>query len=341
MIASRSPWSPVAAFATPELITIACGSACSRWARETTTGAAWTRFFVNIAVPTAGTVVRTSVRSRSCLRIPALTARATKPLAAVTLIPAPRAAAALLSRQAERQVRVLDGLACGALAEVVDRADHDRPAGGAILVECELRGVGAGDPREVGRVVLGQQRDGGRRGVRGLEPLAQVVLGRGRVAGREQAPADGQQVRDEADGEAELLPDLRAVLMGCRPCRARRSRARRRRASSPSATCPRRRRRTSRRRRPRSDRSRRRAARARAARRSHSSRDSRRAGRRAGRARGGRTTSRRDRRPAGARSRTRRDRRSRRGGARPRGRSRRPRPAARATPRARGRDSRR
>jgi hypothetical protein len=89
--ASATPCSPVAAFATPELTTIACGWARSRCARETVTGAAWTRLEVNMAAPTAGTVVRISARSRPLRRMPALTAAATKPFGAVTLIRAPRA----------------------------------------------------------------------------------------------------------------------------------------------------------------------------------------------------------------------------------------------------------
>ena len=45
--------SPVAAFATPEFTTTACGSASSRCRRETVTGAACTRFVVQTAPPTA------------------------------------------------------------------------------------------------------------------------------------------------------------------------------------------------------------------------------------------------------------------------------------------------
>ena len=49
--ASATPCSPVAAFATPEFATTACGCATARCSRETTTGAARNRFVVNIAVP--------------------------------------------------------------------------------------------------------------------------------------------------------------------------------------------------------------------------------------------------------------------------------------------------
>ena len=83
--ASSSPGRPVAAFATPALITTAWGSARSRWRRETTTGAAWTRFLVHIAQPTAGTSERTSATSGfPDGRIPAETPAAAKLLAAVT-----------------------------------------------------------------------------------------------------------------------------------------------------------------------------------------------------------------------------------------------------------------
>ena len=99
-IASSTPRSPVAAFATPELTTIACGSAAARCSFVTITGAAWTRLTVCIAVPTAGTVERTTARSFSFRRMPAWTPAATKPLAAVTLTPGPRRAGALPSRRA-------------------------------------------------------------------------------------------------------------------------------------------------------------------------------------------------------------------------------------------------
>ncbi len=61
--ASASPSAPVAAFAEPELITTACGSASSRCRLETTTGAACTRFAVHMAAPTEREIERTSARS--------------------------------------------------------------------------------------------------------------------------------------------------------------------------------------------------------------------------------------------------------------------------------------
>jgi hypothetical protein len=78
------PGAPVAAFATPELTTTACGSAQPRCRRETMTGAAWTRLVVQTAAPTAGTSDRVIARSSAERRIPARTPLATNPLAAVT-----------------------------------------------------------------------------------------------------------------------------------------------------------------------------------------------------------------------------------------------------------------
>ncbi len=76
----------MAAFATPELTAIACGCALSRWAFETTTGAAWTWLTVNMAVPTAGVSERTSARSLAFRRIPAWIPEARNPFGAVTLM---------------------------------------------------------------------------------------------------------------------------------------------------------------------------------------------------------------------------------------------------------------
>ena len=86
---------PVAALATPALTTTARGSASSRWRRETTTGAAWTRLVVQSAHPTAGSTAWTSATSGfPDGRIPAATPEATNPEAAVTDIRrAPRRAA--------------------------------------------------------------------------------------------------------------------------------------------------------------------------------------------------------------------------------------------------------
>ena len=98
-IASASPCAPVAAFAMPELITTACGSALSRWRFDTTTGAASTRFCVHIAAPVASGTERTIARSRFSLRMCACTPDATKPTAAVTLIRALRSGAGRPSRR--------------------------------------------------------------------------------------------------------------------------------------------------------------------------------------------------------------------------------------------------
>ena len=100
-IASAIPCAPVAAFATPELTTTACGWASSRFAFDTTTGAACTRFCVHIAAPVARESTRAAAR-RPCGRAgcPRAPRRRRSPCAAVTLIRAPRAAAARRSRRA-------------------------------------------------------------------------------------------------------------------------------------------------------------------------------------------------------------------------------------------------
>ena len=83
--ASASPWAPVAAFAQPALISTACGCARSRCRFETVTGAAWTRFVVHSAAPTArGTERTTATSGLPDGLIPAATPLATKPCAAVT-----------------------------------------------------------------------------------------------------------------------------------------------------------------------------------------------------------------------------------------------------------------
>ena len=115
--------------------------------------------------------------------------------------------------QPEDEVRVLHRLAGGALAEVVERADHDRAAGRAVLEERDLGGVGALHARELRRDALGEDDDGVAPGVGRLEPLAQVAGERARVAGGDEAALDGQEVRDEADGEAQRLLDLGGVLV--------------------------------------------------------------------------------------------------------------------------------
>ena len=102
--ASSSPGAPVAALATPAFTTTACGSASPRCLRETVTGAAWTRFRVHMAQPTAGPSERTSATSGlPDGRIPAETPEAAKPDAAVTDIRrGPPTAVVLRSRRGRR-----------------------------------------------------------------------------------------------------------------------------------------------------------------------------------------------------------------------------------------------
>ena len=115
--------------------------------------------------------------------------------------------------EAEREVRVLDGLARRALAEVVERADHDRLAGRAVLEHAELCGVRLLHARELRRDAFGEQVHDARAGVRLLEPRAHRVRVGGRVTGDDQPAAHRQQVRHEAHGEAEHLLDLGCVLV--------------------------------------------------------------------------------------------------------------------------------
>ena len=212
--ASRSPCSPVAAFAFPELTTTACGCARSRCSFERTTGAACMRLTVNIPAPVAGAVERTSARSFRVLRIPQCTPLATKPCAAVTLTPRtplqPKPGGLL---EAEREVRVLHGLPRRSLAEVVERADHDRLAGGAILEHAELCGVRLLHARELRRDALGEQVHDPRAGVRLVESRAHLVRVGCCVTGDDQPSTHRQQVRDEAHGEPEHLLDLGRVLV--------------------------------------------------------------------------------------------------------------------------------
>ncbi len=229
----------------------------------------------------------------------------------------------------------------GALAEVVERADDDPGPGRAVGEDADLGAVGALDARELGRDPLRQHGHGGRCGVRRLERLAQIG-GRGHVTGREQPALHRQQVRDEADREAERLRDLGRVLM--RPDLVRRDvlehggRVRGRLQRPPGAGDAR----------LRVDDDAGRLDRVHERREREQDRGRVAAGVRdqralpAGTAPGSRSSSRRARPAPGARSRTTRDRaRRRRAGARPRGRRRRRRPAARARPPARARGSRR
>ncbi len=64
-----------------------------------------------------------------------------------------------------------------------------------------------------GRDTLRQQPHGRARRIGGLEAVPQLAAGRLRVAGHEQPAPDRQQVRHEADGKAERLPDLGRVLV--------------------------------------------------------------------------------------------------------------------------------
>jgi len=115
--------------------------------------------------------------------------------------------------EAEREIGVLNGLPGRALAEVVECADDDRRVGRIVCEHAELGRVGALDARELGRDTLGEHpHDRARRGcLREQRADSGVRL---HVTGGEQPAAHGEQVRHEADREAELLRDLRCVPVG-------------------------------------------------------------------------------------------------------------------------------
>ena len=114
--------------------------------------------------------------------------------------------------ETERKVRVLDGLAGSALAEVVECADDDRRAGGAILEHADLGRVRALHARQLRRGAVGKHAHDRARRVRGLEQPAHVLVG-AQVTRRQEAAPHGQEVGDEADGKAELLRYLGRVAV--------------------------------------------------------------------------------------------------------------------------------
>ena len=77
----------------------------------------------------------------------------------------------------------------------------------------ELCDVGALDTGQFGNDAFGEDANRRCSFVSGLEAGAQVVFDRLHVTRHEQAPANGEEVRDEADREAERLLDLRRVLV--------------------------------------------------------------------------------------------------------------------------------
>ena len=232
--ASATPAAPVAALATPELITTACGSASSRWRRETATGAACTRFVVQTAPPTARGTERTSATSGDERRIPAVTPLASNPRAAVTDIrPAPPRAAGPRSRRSRRGGSRSGPPGRRRPCRGCRARRRRRPAREAVLEDADLRAVRLLDAPELGDDALGQDGDDVALRVVLLEKAAQVRSRRAHVARRDEPSADGQEVRDERDREAEERRRSRARAGGRRRGTARSSRARRPRASSP------------------------------------------------------------------------------------------------------------
>ena len=240
--ASSSPCLPVAAFATPELITTACGSAAARCAFETSTGAACTRLAVNIAAPTAGTVERTT--ARSAFRRPDPGAHAAARLAAgrtpvrsgrITAIrralPASRSPA--VSSRPSARFAFWTAWPAAPLPRLSSAQIDDRAAGRPVLEARDLGGVGVLDARELGDDALREHRDDVARGVRRLE---QRRADRPRAPGRNRwRAARGAP----AGGAGRSRPGSRAAARS--PARAgasRRGRARRSRARSPRATTP-------------------------------------------------------------------------------------------------------
>ena len=86
-------------------------------------------------------------------------------------------------RQAEHQVGVLDRLAGGALAEIVDRAGHDDPAGVEIDHRLQLRGVRPGRRGRTGLAPGRQDVDERLAGVGSREHVVHL-LGRHSGSGR-------------------------------------------------------------------------------------------------------------------------------------------------------------
>ena len=213
--ASASPCAPVAAFATPELITIACGSATARCRFETTTGAASTRFCVHIAAPVAGAVERTTARSSFSFRIAACTPAATKPCSggdAHTSTPV-RRRPAVGSRPSARfafctawPAAPLPRLSSAQITIAVPVAPSVKTPSSAVSVALHAR--------ELGRDALGEHPHRPALSAYAASSSPRTSALGLHVTGREQAATHGQQVRDEADGEAELLRDLGRVAVG-------------------------------------------------------------------------------------------------------------------------------
>ena len=183
--ASSSPRSPVAAFATPELTTIACGSATSRCAFETTTGAASTWLTVNIAAPTAGPDRADDgevLRRAPDARVDAGGGEALGGGDAHTSTPASLSPA--VSGSPSARFAFCTAWPAAPLPRLSSAQTTIDRAGRAVGEDADLRRVGALDARELGRDPVRQHADDVAAGVRLLEQRAHVLVSRGRSRSR-------------------------------------------------------------------------------------------------------------------------------------------------------------
>src|SRR5882724_3280780 len=248
--ASRRPRAPVQALALPELTTMARAVDLFARGRLTLTGAAQTWLVVNSPATAAGVSETMSARSRLLpllepLPVPRClmsqnTPAARKPLGAVTepgmdLKPGFMEFERRKSNEAgglgetAEDVHALDGLAAGALDEVVLGAHDDQPAGARVEPPGDFDDVGADDVLGVGKIFGVQEAHERFTGVGGLIAGGDFFVEFGRfigvrkmVRGREvkrgeDAAIDGDEVRRELDGdgrtggEGEFLLDFREV----------------------------------------------------------------------------------------------------------------------------------
>src|SRR5262245_15950975 len=241
---SVKPSGPVQAFAPPELRS----TARTRPPRTTccvhSTGAAFTRLAVNTAAAARdGPSLTTTATSRAPDGLsPAATPAARNPSGAVTLICLPplwalrwvmpaavswrdslRGQARCL-RQAEHEVGGLYGLPGRALAQVVQRGDHDAASSVGVDGCLQVHGVGADRRGRGGPAALGEQVDEGLAGVGVVQGCPHRRCGGRRAgqpcgAGGENATRHWSQHRRERDG---WLDGIRGRLPGLLPAGRRR-----------------------------------------------------------------------------------------------------------------------
>src|SRR3954452_18808402 len=191
---SWNPSGPVQALAPPELRTTARSRPVESTCRLHCTGAAGNRLVVKTAAAAASrpSLTTTATSGLPDAFSPAATPAARNPWGAVTLtMPSVRSRPAEPAQsrsrraphdreagrlgQAEGEVGALDRRTAGALGEVVDRGDHDQPAGLGVDGDLQGDGVGAEHRRRGGPLPLGEQVH---------ERLVGVGLGIGGPGGR-------------------------------------------------------------------------------------------------------------------------------------------------------------